>query len=235
MLLFPIVFPCRQIFKQFLTNRVLKDPRQRRFFKSNSLLDLFTLDSSAVEGNTETSAIFAGTESEILPHSLASHSRRTSSRKRKREERSGKGKGKLRSGRLEETCDGEASDGEASGSGFFAGSRSPIVCNDTEQLSDGVQVRVGRLDGKKKKRMKKRRKKRDGPTEIEGEAITGVSHACIYNPGWKDEEENSKQDDFILQKLFKKTGREPVQGRGWGRRGVCLGGGGGGGLDQECS
>ena len=33
----------RQIFKQFLANRVLKDPKQRRFFKSNDLHDLFTL------------------------------------------------------------------------------------------------------------------------------------------------------------------------------------------------
>ena len=33
----------RQIFKQFLTNRVLKDPKQRRLFKSNDLHELFTL------------------------------------------------------------------------------------------------------------------------------------------------------------------------------------------------
>ena len=33
----------RQIFKQFLSNKVLKDPRQKRFFKSNDLYELFTL------------------------------------------------------------------------------------------------------------------------------------------------------------------------------------------------
>ena len=33
----------RQIFKQFLTNKILKDPKQRRFFKSNDLRELFTL------------------------------------------------------------------------------------------------------------------------------------------------------------------------------------------------
>lgn len=33
----------RQIFKQFLTNKILKDPKQRRFFKSNDLYDLFSL------------------------------------------------------------------------------------------------------------------------------------------------------------------------------------------------
>jgi DNA excision repair protein ERCC-6 len=34
----------RQVFKQMLTNKILKDPMQRRFFKSQWLQDLFTLD-----------------------------------------------------------------------------------------------------------------------------------------------------------------------------------------------
>uniref|UniRef100_A0A1A7X486 DNA excision repair protein ERCC-6 n=1 Tax=Iconisemion striatum TaxID=60296 RepID=A0A1A7X486_9TELE len=55
----------RQIFKQFLTNRVLKDPKQRRFFKSNDVYELFTLaDPDGTQG-TETSAIFAGTGSDV--------------------------------------------------------------------------------------------------------------------------------------------------------------------------
>lgn len=54
----------RQIFKQFVTNRVLKDPRQRRFFKSNDLYELFTYQEVGSQG-TETSAIFAGTGSEV--------------------------------------------------------------------------------------------------------------------------------------------------------------------------
>ncbi|XP_014378988.1 DNA excision repair protein ERCC-6 isoform X1 [Alligator sinensis] len=55
----------RQIFKQFLTNRVLKDPKQRRFFKSNDLYELFTLSSPDGSQGTETSAIFAGTGSDV--------------------------------------------------------------------------------------------------------------------------------------------------------------------------
>ena len=55
----------RQIYKQFLVNRVLKDPKQRRFFKSNDLYELFTLTEATKEGDTETSAIFAGTGSNI--------------------------------------------------------------------------------------------------------------------------------------------------------------------------
>ncbi|CAH8512896.1 unnamed protein product [Dicrocoelium dendriticum] len=36
----------RQIFKQFLTNRVLKNPRQQRFFKTNDLYELLSFDDS---------------------------------------------------------------------------------------------------------------------------------------------------------------------------------------------
>ncbi|XP_061490737.1 DNA excision repair protein ERCC-6 isoform X2 [Rhineura floridana] len=70
----------RQIFKQFLTNRVLKDPKQRRFFKSNDLYELFTLSSPDGAQGTETSAIFAGTGSDVpapkwqLKHKVANHS-----------------------------------------------------------------------------------------------------------------------------------------------------------------
>ncbi|KAG7821668.1 hypothetical protein KL928_000143 [Ogataea angusta] len=39
----------RQIFKQLLTNKILKDPKQKRFFKMNDLHELFTL----AEGETK--------------------------------------------------------------------------------------------------------------------------------------------------------------------------------------
>ncbi|XP_070580138.1 DNA excision repair protein ERCC-6-like [Ptychodera flava] len=55
----------RQIFKQFLTNRVLKDPKQRRFFKTNDLYELFSLGAQDNDHGTETSAIFAGTGSNV--------------------------------------------------------------------------------------------------------------------------------------------------------------------------
>ncbi len=51
----------RQIFKQFLTNKVLKDPKQRATFGLQDLHDLFTLGSYE-DGATETSELFKGTE-----------------------------------------------------------------------------------------------------------------------------------------------------------------------------
>lgn len=54
----------RQIFKQFLTNKILKDPKQRRFFKMNDLHDLFTLD-EASDAGTETGGLFSGAEKPV--------------------------------------------------------------------------------------------------------------------------------------------------------------------------
>lgn len=81
----------RQIFKQFLSNKVLKDPRQKRLFKSNDLYELFTLgkeyDSVRFsrkkkveddeEENTETGSIFSN--SEILRQDVKSDSSSSSS------------------------------------------------------------------------------------------------------------------------------------------------------------
>ncbi|KAK4186617.1 SNF2 family N-terminal domain-containing protein [Podospora australis] len=51
----------RQIFKQFLSNKVLKDPKQQTSFNINDLHDLFSL-SSYEDGVTETSELFKGSE-----------------------------------------------------------------------------------------------------------------------------------------------------------------------------
>lgn len=51
----------RQIFKQFLTNKILKDAKQRQTFQMKDLHDLFSLG-GADQGATETSELFKGTE-----------------------------------------------------------------------------------------------------------------------------------------------------------------------------
>lgn len=57
----------RQIYKHFLTNKILKNPQQRRFFKARDMKDLFILnedgDSNAF---TETSNIFSQLEINIV-------------------------------------------------------------------------------------------------------------------------------------------------------------------------
>lgn len=48
----------RQIYKHFLTNKILKNPQQRRFFKARDMKDLFVLNDDRESGSTETSNIF---------------------------------------------------------------------------------------------------------------------------------------------------------------------------------
>lgn len=54
----------RQLFKTFLTNKILKDPKQRQTFQMQDLHDLFTLG-GADELHTETSNLFEGTEIKV--------------------------------------------------------------------------------------------------------------------------------------------------------------------------
>ena len=49
---------------------MLKDPKQRRFFKANDLHELFTLTNDNPNDGTETSAIFAGTGSDVRVKNL---------------------------------------------------------------------------------------------------------------------------------------------------------------------
>ncbi|KAG2174127.1 hypothetical protein INT43_004147 [Umbelopsis isabellina] len=51
----------RQIFKQFLTNKILKDPKQKRFFDASNLQNLFTLSADDATG-TETGDLFKDSE-----------------------------------------------------------------------------------------------------------------------------------------------------------------------------
>ncbi|GMH02332.1 hypothetical protein Nepgr_004171 [Nepenthes gracilis] len=55
----------RQIYKNYLTNKILKNPQQRRFFKSRDLKDLFTLNDDRDSGSTETSTIFSQLSNEV--------------------------------------------------------------------------------------------------------------------------------------------------------------------------
>jgi DNA excision repair protein ERCC-6 len=50
----------RQVFKQILTNKILRDPKQRQTFHLRELHDLFTLGDE--HGSTETGSLFKGTE-----------------------------------------------------------------------------------------------------------------------------------------------------------------------------
>lgn len=63
----------RQLFKQFLSNKVLKDPTQRQTFHLQALQDLFSLgDSSSSHDETETGQLFQGSERRLTSRPKAS-------------------------------------------------------------------------------------------------------------------------------------------------------------------
>ncbi|KAE9619385.1 hypothetical protein Lal_00047527 [Lupinus albus] len=55
----------RQIYKHFLTNKILKNPQQKRFFKARDMKDLFVLNLDGETGSTETSNIFSQISEEV--------------------------------------------------------------------------------------------------------------------------------------------------------------------------
>ncbi|KAL0481875.1 DNA excision repair protein ERCC [Acrasis kona] len=100
----------RQIFKQFLSNKILKDPRQRRFFKSNELYELFKLGAeyndlrrtiineenegkkkkvSKLHKTTETGHLFAAFDNEMSQSSAGADDATTHVRFKKKSKPSG--------------------------------------------------------------------------------------------------------------------------------------------------
>ena len=235
----------RQIFKQFLTNRVLKDPRQRRFFKSNHLHELFTLDSSAVAGgSTETSALFAGTGSEILPpvkerkrkkrrrrESVSSDHERTKegeeagpNRKRRRKKKNKScdqdaaisldgGEGVSNQVTYQQAVASTSQETEGEDERKSRDQNTAMLLDDGEASSsshvhDQQQSAVASISPKLRKKEKKKRKKKHKRVRVDGAEIEGLERTDVFEPGRGDEEgaSNQEQDDYILKKLFKKSG-----------------------------
>lgn len=64
----------RQIYKHFLTNKILKNPQQKRFFKARDMRDLFTLQDDEDHSSTETSNIFNQLSNDVNIASIDSSS-----------------------------------------------------------------------------------------------------------------------------------------------------------------
>ncbi|XP_042905022.1 DNA excision repair protein ERCC-6 isoform X2 [Parasteatoda tepidariorum] len=218
----------RQIFKQFVTNRVLKDPRQRRFFKSNDLMELFTYHEIGPQG-TETSAIFAGTGSEVKvnkkkprppPEDSHAYSKETAvipSKKmelsvtfsdKKREEMKNLAK-KLSLGLLNKpnSADSEKKSKNAE--------TKETIWNDVKVQDKHIKKSVKRENHVKRNdfhshnpsnsKTKEKKTKRI-IAKVDGEKIDFVVKKSFYKPPKDDDEKDMKQDDYVLSKLFRKSG-----------------------------
>lgn len=194
----------RQIFKQFLTNRVLKDPKQRRFFKTNDLYELFTLADDGKKKRTETSAIFAGTGSDIRL-----------TKKKKDRTSGGESPTKastVRPGRADQNTKHTAEPvdrHEEKGSSPSQGKADQGLLSEEKirQMRELARQLSQRIGGGARKPEEKPRSKRHKSKKsvVEGENISCVVKQATYKPE-VDSEQSQKQDDYVLQKLFKKSG-----------------------------
>ncbi|KAM9324969.1 DNA excision repair protein ERCC-6 [Gastrophryne carolinensis] len=197
----------RQIFKQFLTNRVLKDPKQRRFFKSNDLHELFTLSSPDAGQGTETSAIFAGTGSDVKPLGPPKKHPRTGVN----------GVSEVTSPSTIKHEQTALLMSPSSGNGIV-----PSATKDLQSTADPGQpaakeqsLPFAQENGHRKHKSKtkhqgKEKRRKDG--KFEGKR---VSHLVKQKPFRRDEKEEQQEshkssDEYVLEKLFKKTGVHSV-------------------------
>lgn len=169
----------RQIFKQFLTNRVLKDPKQRRFFKTNDLFELFALGDQ--EKRTETSAIFAGTGSTVKPPKKAA------------------AKG----------AKAAEDKGAKEGGSTLSPEKIRQMRELARQLSQRITAKGqanGKEEGKEEEQKKKKKKHRphrtSSRTVVDGEHIGHVVKQADY----QQPAEEPQDDDYVLRKLLKKSG-----------------------------
>ncbi|XP_066535839.1 DNA excision repair protein ERCC-6 [Hoplias malabaricus] len=230
----------RQIFKQFLTNRVLKDPKQRRFFKSNDIYELFTLSSPDSSQGTETSAIFAGTGSDVqipkrhkTPHSSESnHLQRPVSSKPVQARSSSSveyqntssepsnNNGTTLSGLSIKNFSNESDSLNVKSTSdsltnipqnkHFCAS-SPQKHREKKKHCDKTEL-VSQTSDVQKHKHKKRKRSNDG--RFEGHRISHLVKKRHYKKEDSEDKEEKKDerksDDYVLAKLFKKSGIHSV-------------------------
>eukprot|EP00106_Octopus_bimaculoides_P007516 XP_014774958.1 PREDICTED: DNA excision repair protein ERCC-6-like [Octopus bimaculoides] len=252
----------RQIFKQFLSNRVLKDPKQRRFFKSNELHELFTLTDDGTNG-TETGAMFAGTGSEVdikpkkpnrfdlLKQNEDSVNFELSNKQKEKMRKLVKKlsqkieKSKLEAANKQNASDSKEKNSEGEIMNGNVADQDEIVSDQTDKVSDHnknsemvplsihhrhteADIQPGtsydsdtskehrkrkheRHKSKHEKHKSKRKKQKD--IYCDGEVISNLVKKSAYKCAVDDPEDktndkelNNMMDDYVLQKLFKKSG-----------------------------
>ncbi|XP_060781917.1 DNA excision repair protein ERCC-6 [Neoarius graeffei] len=216
----------RQIFKQFLTNRVLKDPKQRRFFKSNDIYELFSLSNPDGSQGTETSAIFAGTGSDVQipkrykpPHQSPSEPEKTHSSSLCKENASPEPlnrKTPTLNGLSESDSLNITSTSHSADDSLTNGHQQDLFIANTPQkhrekkkhcdVTDAVSRPSHKHESKKRKHSKDAR--------FEGHRISHLVKRRRYKredgEDQKDTKIEQKNDDYVLAKLFKKSGIHSV-------------------------
>ncbi len=185
----------RQIFKQFLVNRVLKDPRQKRFFKSNDLYELFTLSEGTSDG-TETSAIFAGLGSDV-------EVRKTKRKKRKDKEK----EADVPSFKPHKPKPTVSTDVKRSLANILSEDPEPAPLSLSDEKRQKLLAKVRSIS----KKLSEGSKEKSKDKKVDGSRIPHLVKRRTYRPSNEedpDEKQKSsqEQDNYVLSKLLKKTG-----------------------------
>lgn len=181
----------RQIFKQYITNKILKNPKQRRFFKTNDLYELFRLGSDAKQ--TESSDIFAGTGSEVVQPSKSKKKKKSKDKEKSKEDAF-----KLPPEKIDELRERAKRLSQMLSTKFNGN------CNENSSSSSTSNDNT---DKSSTSSSKKEDSVSKGPL-IEGKRIKYLDKCDLYREPVIDEdleEAGKKQDDYVLRKLFKNT------------------------------
>lgn len=175
----------------------MKNPKQRRFFKTNDLFELFTLGSDGT--STESSAIFAGTGSSV----------KVPTKDSKKDETDAESSSKnvdnatdldnhitLPPEKLEELRERAKKISQMLSAKFNKNSRVPGIENSipTKEINSN------------KNNEKYSKKKKPKGVLFEGKRVKYLLKKDVYNEGSEAKEIISKkQDEYVLKKLFKKS------------------------------
>lgn len=214
----------RQIFKQFLTNKVLKDPSQRRFFKSNDLYELFTFKDC--EHSNETSALFAGTNYELNLNNFPKRSKKEKFKNKmhfepnsiKNDVEAQQILTKEKIERMKQMA--QTLSRKIALNTLKEGSNADITVKNTasesvdkgddKQTSESKSIRndiskpINAMHSAKK--IKKLKKKKSCDKRLDGEIVPHLQKQKQYRDVLKDAINYDKDDDYILKKLFSKSG-----------------------------
>ncbi|XP_068579280.1 DNA excision repair protein ERCC-6 [Cebidichthys violaceus] len=218
----------RQIFKQFLTNRVLKDPKQRRFFKSNDIYELFTLSDPDGAQGTETSALFAGTGSDVKapkkpPRPMPSHRvnhgshiHKHSSANQNETDRQCTNQNNVV---IEPNISANIQHTEQNNRDW-AGAKPVVKYSKSHQLRDKDSTLSSPQKRREKRKhcdsvasgkYKHKKRKHSKDSRCEGHRISHlVKKGTFQKEESEDNETEKKSDDYVLAKLFKKSGIHSV-------------------------
>lgn len=185
----------RQIFKQYLTNRVLKDPKQKRFFKTNDLHELFTLGN-----DSETNHLLAGTDSEVKLEEKTEKKSNEKSEQKFQLPPEKINELRLRAKELSKMIaekfsakkdSNENSSNENTSNESVSSSAQASSSNLTRNFEKEINSTISKSTKKVKKGIK-----------VEGKRIKYLLKQDDYKEV-NNQKKSSEQDDYVLKKLFK--------------------------------